>query len=108
MPEYKHGDFTEENATIYIAIDHKGKEHYYVYGGYIPSELGLGHNTYDEIDEKTAAKYVDNIDNIKQAASDYRNGVVTTKGGKNSDTVIQETEGSNKPKVEDSTICTWN
>ena len=100
MPEYKHGDFTEENASIYVAIDSKGKEHYYVYAGYVPSELGIGHNTYDEIDSKTAAKYVDNIDSIKQATTDYRNGVVTTKGGKNSDTVIQETEGSNKPKVE--------
>jgi hypothetical protein len=100
MPEYKHGSFKEKNAKIYVAVDSEGKSHYYVYAGYVPSEIGTGHNTYDEIDSKTASKYVDNLDNIKQAKADYRNGVVTTKAGKNSDTIIQETEGSNKTNAD--------
>lgn len=105
MPEYKHGDITEKNATIYIAVDSEGKEHYYVYSGYFANDLGSSHYSYDKIDSSTVSKYVDNIDSIKQGMTDYSNGVVTTKAGKNSDTVIQETEGSNK-KTTDINITT--
>lgn len=96
MPEYKSGSIKEKNANIYIAKDAKGEDHYYVYAGYVALGIGSGYNKYEKIDSKTASKYVDDLDSISQAMNDYSDGIIKTKGGKNSSTIIKENEGSKK------------
>lgn len=85
-------------TTVYMFLDSSGEAHYYHLGK--PNATEVLTNEYTIISEADALKADPTIKQKAQDLYNYRNGITTvkteTKGGKNADTITQETEGKNK------------
>lgn len=90
----------DRTTTVYMYVDGSGTAHYYHLGE--PGSKEVLTSTYTIISEEEALKVDPNITQKAQDLHNYRNGIVTvkteTKGGKNADTITQETAGKTKPK----------